>query len=261
MIQYIASDLDGTILHHPSDRPDQELFDLILKLKKKGIHFIAASGRQYANMYRLFGPIQDEISYIAENGSFCMHNQKVVCRGEISRELGYRIIDSVKDFPNAHLTLACDHVQYTDSKDSEFVSYLSNVLDYNIEVIDDLKKVKDPFLKFAICDMNGNEKIAPIFQDMFSKDIKVVTSGNIWIDFIAPNANKGTALQKMCDYLGVSIKNGIAFGDQFNDLEMLQMAGTGYAMKTCAPGVEKYADGQVDSVKEVLRKIVNDEYH
>lgn len=256
MIQYIASDLDGTLLHHPTEKPDQELFDLILRLKEKNIHFIAASGRQFNNMYRLFEPIQDEISYISENGSFCVHKNKVVSRGEISRELGYKIIDSVKDFPNAHLTLACDYVQYTDSKDSAFVDYLANVVGYDIKVVDDLKSVQDPFLKFAICDMSGNETITPIFTEMFSNDINVVTSGNLWIDFIAPNANKGTALQKMCDHLGISIENGFAFGDQFNDIEMLQMAGVGYAMDHCAPGVERFADKRCASVKDVLKILV-----
>ena len=44
MIQYIASDLDGTLLPDGGDCIDSEIFDLILKLKERGIRFIAASG-------------------------------------------------------------------------------------------------------------------------------------------------------------------------------------------------------------------------
>ena len=69
MIKYIASDLDGTLLHNGAQHLPEEIFDLIRALKKRGIHFIAASGRQYNNMYRMFEPVQDDISYIAENGS------------------------------------------------------------------------------------------------------------------------------------------------------------------------------------------------
>lgn len=47
MIQYIASDLDGTLLEDGGNHIDPEIFDLILKLKEQGVHFIAASGRQY----------------------------------------------------------------------------------------------------------------------------------------------------------------------------------------------------------------------
>ena len=61
MIKYVASDLDGTLLRNGAQSLDAEVFDLIRRLKEKGIHFIAASGRQYDNLYRLFEPVQDEI--------------------------------------------------------------------------------------------------------------------------------------------------------------------------------------------------------
>ena len=86
MIKYIASDLDGTLLHNGAQHLPEEIFDLIRALKKRGIHFIAASGRQYNNMYRMFEPVQDDISYIAENGSLCIHNHKIISRGEIDRD-------------------------------------------------------------------------------------------------------------------------------------------------------------------------------
>ena len=47
MIKYIASDLDGTLLHNGAQQLPEEIFDLIRALKSRGIHFIAASGRQY----------------------------------------------------------------------------------------------------------------------------------------------------------------------------------------------------------------------
>ena len=64
MIRYVASDLDGTLLKNDAQSLNPEIFDLIRKLKEKGIRFIAASGRTYENVYRLFGPVQEEISYI-----------------------------------------------------------------------------------------------------------------------------------------------------------------------------------------------------
>ena len=43
MIQYIASDVDGTLLHGHATTLNPELFDIIRQLKEHGIHFIAAS--------------------------------------------------------------------------------------------------------------------------------------------------------------------------------------------------------------------------
>ena len=68
--------------------------------------------------------------------------------------------------------------------------------------------------------------------------------------------NKGTALEKLVHYLGFDMSEGIAFGDQFNDIEMLQMAGDSYALSGCAPGVETYANHMTDSVQEVLKKVL-----
>lgn len=58
--------------------------------------FVAASGRQYANERLLFHEIKDDISYIAENGSLCIHQGKVISRGLIEDDLAYRILRELK---------------------------------------------------------------------------------------------------------------------------------------------------------------------
>lgn len=60
MIKLIASDVDGTLLRGGEDTPlPTALPELILRLKEKGIFFVAASGRQYPNLRRVFGPVQE----------------------------------------------------------------------------------------------------------------------------------------------------------------------------------------------------------
>ena len=49
---------------------------------------------------------------------------------------------------------------------------------------------------------------------------------------------------------------GIAFGDQYNDVEMLEVAGTSYAMATAAPGIAYYADYVTRSVEEVVEDVL-----
>ena len=56
--------------------------------------------------------------------------------------------------------------------------------------------------------------------------------------------------------MGISREECIAFGDQYNDIAMLEYAGSSYAMNTCAPGVEKHADYQTDSVESVLKTLL-----
>ncbi len=256
MIRYVASDLDGTLLKNDAQSLDPEIFDLIQRLKDKGIRFIAASGRTYENVYRLFGPVQEDISYITENGSMCVHNHKVIARGLIDRDLGLRIIRASRQFPEFHCMLSCESAAYTDSTDQKFLHHMHEVIKYKLKEVPDLCQVTEPFLKIAFLNFDGTDAAEHFFKEQFSSEIRIVTSGNLWVDFIAPNANKGSGLAAITRHLNLPLSDGIAFGDHFNDIELFQAAGISYAMTDCAPGVEMYADYQTESVERILRTLL-----
>ena len=240
MIKYIASDLDGTLLQNGAQKPDNETLELIRRLTEAGIHFIAASGRQYINMYRMFGPVQDMISYVSENGALVMDQHKAVTKGSLDRDLVLRITEYAKGYPACNCQLSCESCCYTDSKDPFYIKHMTDVVQYDMAVVDNLADIKEPFLKLAMCDFSGKgtSAIEPFFRKEFGDEIKIVT------------------LEKLVHYLGFDMSEGIAFGDQFNDIEMLQMAGDSYALSGCAPGVEAYANHMTDSVQEVLKKVL-----
>ena len=77
-IKLIAADMDGTLLDSKGVlNPD--FFSVFEYLRKEGVMFIAASGRQYYNLLKLFDSIKDEIIFIAENGTYVVfHSQE--CR-------------------------------------------------------------------------------------------------------------------------------------------------------------------------------------
>lgn len=256
MIKLIASDLDGTILLNDAQSVSPRMFELILELKQKGILFAAASGRQYSNLRKLFEPVKDEISYIAENGSLCIHKGKVLSRGIIDRELGLEILDSIKKYDNCDCFLSCESGGYMDSDNPDFIRHMNEVVKFDIRQVEDLTEIKEPFLKIAVCSFSGTRDMEPYFTNLFHDRIKVVTSGNLWVDFIAPNANKGNALSNLLGHLDIPAKNCIAFGDQYNDVEMLQLAGTSYAMSNAAPGIAYYSTYVTDSVEEVMEDII-----
>ena len=76
MIKLVASDIDGTLLLEGQMEISPTMFQIIRELKKKDVHFVAASGRQLDSQKKLFSPLGDQISYIAENGAICMHQGK-----------------------------------------------------------------------------------------------------------------------------------------------------------------------------------------
>lgn len=173
MIKLIASDLDGTLLKEGSQELNPDFYDMIRKLKAKGILFAAASGRRLYNLRLLFAPIKDDICYIAENGSLCICNGKVISKGLIDHDLGLRIFHAVKEYGGCHCVLSCESACYTDSKDSAFIEYVRKVLRYDLEIVDDLAEITEPFLKIAICDFRGTQDIHSYFQEKFAKEIKI----------------------------------------------------------------------------------------
>lgn len=260
MIKLIASDLDGTLLQNDAQELTPRAIALIRELSEKGVRFVAASGRQYDNEVRLFEPIKDKISYIAENGSVCIHEGKVITRTIIEPELIHRIIDEVKRDGTFEILISKEDACFIENNDPEFVNHIVNVMKNTTRIVDDVRNVDGPILKIAICNMKDGphivDKYLHYLQKKFGAEIKVVTSGNIWIDFIAPGTNKGAALLKLLDELKISPKECMAFGDQYNDVEMLQTVGTSYAMANCAPGISYYSTYVTDSVEDVLEDVL-----
>jgi len=69
VIRLIASDLDGTLLEKDGTLP-AGIFDMVERLTRMGITFAAASGRQYSNLVRLFGPVAHQMAFVCENGAY-----------------------------------------------------------------------------------------------------------------------------------------------------------------------------------------------
>lgn len=262
MIKLVASDLDGTLLQGSAQKPTPRAIELIHQLTQKGIYFVAASGRQYDNQRRMFEEIKDEISYIAENGSLCIHKGKVISRATIQDDLAAKIITELKRQKHFEIILSREDACFLEDNDPVFVNHIVNVMQNTVKIVEDLSKVEGPILKIAVCSMEDGphivDKYLKYLQDMFGSEIKTVTSGNTWIDFLAPGSNKGTALEGLINLLGVKPEECMVFGDQYNDVEMLQLAGTSYAMSNAAPGISYYSTYVTRSVEEVLEDLLSE---
>ena len=81
--------------------------------------------------------------------------------------------------------------------------------------------------------------ICSSFIILGSKQSLTSQSSNILIEITHQNISKAFAIKKYCDLLNINIKNTIAFGDQYNDLEMLKIVGCGIAMKNAPLGIKK----------------------
>ena len=71
--------------------------------------------------------------------------------------------------------------------------------------------------------------------------LNVQVSGPIWMDVMSAGVNKGSALRQLTELMKVDRSDVMAFGDYFNDAEMLSYAGWSFAMENGHPDMKKIA--------------------
>jgi len=96
-----------------------------------------------------------------------------------------------------------------------------------------------------LCKQENIDEIFNQVSNELSNDAMVIRgSPPFFVEILRNDVCKGKGLEKMCEKLGVGLDECISFGDGENDLEFLQVAGLGIAMK----------NGR-DSVKSIANKV------
>ena len=62
--------------------------------------------------------------------------------------------------------------------------------------------------------------------------------------------DKGRGILRVCDYLGVDVKDTYGFGDSMNDLEMIDTVGYSVCMANGDPVIKSHSDYVCPSVQE-----------
>lgn len=108
----------------------------------------------------------------------------------------------------------------------------------------DLTEVEGPILKvlFAQEEDETNEIYEHYKNSEYQKEYQLVKSHAWYYEILRRDTNKGVALEKLCELIGVESKNVIAVGDNDNDIEMIKYAGLGYAVKNATDNLKKAAD-------------------
>ncbi|MPN38198.1 5-amino-6-(5-phospho-D-ribitylamino)uracil phosphatase YbjI [bioreactor metagenome] len=123
---------------------------------------------------------------------------------------------------------------WTENPDEIFQSDLAKYYARR-EMISDLMTVPDDVCKMAVFHPVDAEKFALSSLKRFEDDFLISVSGKNWIDLMNPGTNKGTAIKKLQDMLGISEDETMAFGDFLNDLEMMRSCHHSYAMANSHP--------------------------
>lgn len=261
MIKMIASDIDGTLVRDGENQLEEELFDVILKLKKKGIYFVAASGRQTHSIEGLFAPIRDKIFYIGHNGAYVGCYGRNLFLYPMDPELRQEIVEDIKADPYLDVMIEGERDAYLEPYNQDFIRWMTEGYKFQVKLVDDARTVTEPVIKVSGYGLSHIHESAARLQEKYRGRLKITLSGEEWIDCMAPEVNKGQALKTLQESLGISPRETMAFGDQLNDLELLDRAYYSFAVANARPEVRSAARFQTDTnvnggVLKILKQLL-----
>lgn len=260
MIKLVASDLDGTLLLNGSQEPSEELFPLIRRLREKGIYFVAATGRQYANVKKMFEPVLSDVIFICENGAMAVMDDKVLYQDLFEKELVLNILNTIHEKEDFEFTCSTKDYYYIRPKTDFYRHFITETKKFICKEIQSFDEVTEPCMKMAVYRKGGMSKEdIKFWVDSFKDHCTVVTSGMDWTDFIPFGTNKAKGLQTVCSILGVDMDACAVFGDEFNDIAMLESVPYSFAMAHAKEKVKEAANYQVERVEPLLEKLIQAE--
>ena len=259
MIKLIASDLDGTLIPEGTQEIEPGFFEVLQVLLDRGYQFYVATGRQYANVRRLFDAYADRIGFVCENGALAMAKEQQQYILEVPRGKAMAIAEDIMGFPETDICLSGVKACYIQPRSAWFENQMVNVLKNKTKMFRDLSEIDDKIVKIAvyIYDFpNHAERIRSFFSGKYGDFADFVCGGNDWLDMIQKHSGKGLALQAILKEKGLKPEELMVFGDNQNDISMLELTPNSYVMAHAKPDVKPHAAHTCKSVTEFLREFL-----
>ncbi len=245
MIKLIASDIDGTLVENSTATLHPEMFDLIRKLKEKGILFCAASGRQYESIKRMFEPVKDDICFLAENGADIRYQGKVISLIEMERKHIEDIVHTIRrENTEGDYIVSTNEGSIMDTKNQEFIDLIAYGYNNKFRLVDDVLEENVPIIKVAAFKKGSIRKLGEsVLIPRFEDKVKATMAGEEWVDYMEASVDKGNAIGIIQKFFGITREETLAFGDNSNDIGLLQAAGQSYAVENALEEVKNVATG------------------
>lgn len=258
MIKLIASDMDGTFLNREGQLPEGSI-PFIHKLNEKNILFVVATGRQTKTIENDFEEVVSEIGIIAENGSVVKYKGETIGVTTLDQEIVREVIRELREIQDAIVVLCTEHKAYVEAPEELIEDEIKKYY-HSRAYVKDLLEVEEAPIKIAVYHEDSVEKITEIMRPRWEDKFKMAVSGRHWVDFGDLNVNKGKAIQMLQEKLGIQKEECMAFGDYFNDVELLDSVEESYAMEKAPEGVKSHAKYVIPtgSVRETVMKVIGD---
>jgi len=253
-IKAIALDLDGTLLDDDK-KISSYSFGILKECISRGIEVIVVTGRAYSVIPKEILDLEGIHYAITCNGARILkikHTEipEVLYQSLLSVKIAEKLIEAGAPF-QAVPEIIIDGISYIGEEvlkdihryfsDIQTAEYILKTRKPASNVLEMLKKENKELdkLQFFFQDEEDRQKALIKFQKMLDIEATSSISNNIEIGCLG--TNKGNALELFMPSLGIPMQEVMAFGDGFNDVEMIQKSGIGIAMKNGKQEVKEVA--------------------
>jgi len=265
-VRLLALDLDDTLLR--SDLTiSYQTRNAIKKAEAAGVIVVLASGRIPAAMDHFAGLLgmHKKTGYlICNNGTLIQesHTGKIVYEIRMDAKIALTTFD-LADAEGFPVQLYEDDIMYV-SRHNEYTGYDQKLTGLRQVVVEHFRAmVGNGCHKLLIPgDPTLLVPLESILRTYLGESVTIFTSKPYFLEILPANTNKGTALEKVANLLGINQKDVIAIGDSMNDEAMLRWAGMGIAMANSDERIKNIADmvtsrdNDDDGVAEVIGKYI-----
>ncbi|WP_106461139.1 Cof-type HAD-IIB family hydrolase [Anaerococcus sp. Marseille-P3915] len=261
MIKLIASDIDETIIDHNRLVPKRNK-KAIKAAQDKGVIVMLATGR---GPYEIFdipdqaGVIADDRFVICCNGAVIMNVKTKEIIDVLAMDFSY----AKKIFEYAYKNKLTFYLYTLDKKYGINLSDETLIAESHINLIegDNIDFLEgQTVLKTIIKNSNMNQlqALEVDIARITDYDLEISYSSNMYMEINAKGVNKAIALKKIADHYGIDMKNVMAIGDNYNDVAMLEEAGTAIAVRNARLQVKQSADyvTQADNSKGAVGEAI-----
>ena len=244
-IKLIIADCDGTILHNDKTL-DRNLLAVIDQLAKQDIKFTIATGRNYLLAKWIKDLLNLEEPYILDNGAnLYLKDERIISHCMDITDLTY-IIDLFKTHDLPFLVMSDKRIYYHNDSVyfKKFKEYLANTFPFE-DISTTNTYYHEHIYKIAV-DGFGCEEIELMCDDINKRNQEIymrVSENKLYV-MTSLLASKSLGIKELCNYYQITPDEIMVFGDNYNDVDMLEAFNASVAMgqahqdiKDCAQAV------------------------
>lgn len=264
-IKLIVLDIDGTLIAPGQSETTQENKRAILRAKEAGIKVTFASGRAFQTMRRWRSELDLDLPVVATNGADMRDEQREYFASYFKEETARQIASELYEQGRQFFVFIGSHTYCLKTRRCEMLEEMWRlggmfpgelVFAENFErLMQQTQHKVQKILGWSDC-TEDVQKMMCIAQKLL--DVQAINTFRYNTEFLQQGITKAKGLALLADYHGIGVENIMAIGDADNDIEMIQEAGIGVAVKNAMDCVLEVADYVTDSCENSgIAKAIN----